>query len=574
MSSTILGGKILLEPVEEEKREEDYGYEGYPLRKPTVYLEGVTEAYYPQTMFGWDDDSVVVVRENRVVKYTRSSFVELLAKDEKGNIVWMDGRNAPYSDCWDGEYLDDYRGGEEFTIKTYDLSTMKKQSYKAVLEKEEEMENYDIRRISEYIDTKEVEEKFVINENGILEKCNAREDDVVIPEGVKEFGFWPFSERKNIKTITLPASFEDFEITNFHSSESLEKIFVNEQNPKYYSINGSLVDRSTKTLIWATRGFIIPEDGSIEKIGKEAFKGHKDLTNIKIPSTIVAIKERAFSNCESLVSVDIPSSVTEIGDGAFYGCRSLKSIVIPGLIKTLQDGCFSGCCSLESVTLPSSLTEIDYNAFSGCKSLKSIEIPSSVTKIGGYAFQECTSLTEITIPASVTAIDDNTFSSCKNLVSVELPEGIRELGESTFRGCEALTNIKIPSSVIEIGSRCFAHCKSLEKLDIPDSVVEIGEYAFYLCESLKNIKLSKSLVKIPDNMCLSCESLDNVVIPSSVYKIGTGAFSHCSSLESIEVPKTVKIVRESAFRGCKFNTKNADAPSTSETYPWGDECVV
>ena len=561
MGSTFFDGKILLKPVEEEKQEDDYGYEGYPLRKPTVYLHGAVEAYYPQTVFSWEKDSVVVVRENRVVEYTKSSFTELLAKDEKGDIVWMDGRNAPYSNCWEGEYLDEYRGGEEFTIKTYDLNTMKKQSFKAVLEKEEDMDNHDVSRLSQYIETKEVEERFVV-ENGMLEECNAHEEHITLPDSVTSIGWSSFYDRKNTKSITLPKTLNNISGSPFRHCTSLERIYVDKDNPKYYSINGSLVDRSTKTLIWASSDFEIPNDGSVERIGTEAYNG-RIITNIKIPNSVVAIENGAFVNCESLVSVDIPSSVTEIDSDVFCRCKSLKSVTIQGQIKRLNTGCFSECHSLESVTLPSSLTGIGFNVFRDCKSLKSIEIPSSVTEIGNSAFQECYSLTEIKIPASVTVIGDYAFNDCKNLVSVELPDGLRELGKSMFSGCKALANIKIPSSVLEIGSWCFAHCGSLAEFDMPDSVVEVGEYAFHSCESLTKLKLSSSLFKIPDNMCVFCRKLDNVVIPTSVCKIGESAFVACSALANIEIPDTVKIIDDSAFNGCKFTSNGEEESSES-----------
>lgn len=562
MGSTYLDGKILLKPVEEEQHEDD-GFVGYPLKKPTVYLAGAVEEYYPQTVFSWNDDSVVVVRENRVFKYTKSSFTELLAKDEKGDVVWMDGRNAPYSNCWKGEYLDEYRGGEEFTIKTYDLSTMKKQSFKAVLQKEEDMDDGDVRIISEYIETQEAEKRFIVN-NGVLERCNAREEHITLPDSVTSIGWMSFFDRKNTKSITLPKTFNNINGSPFSYCTSLERIYVDKDNPKYYSINGSLVDRSTKTLVWASSDFEIPNDGSIERIGEEAYNG-RGITNIKIPNSVIAIENGAFMNCESLVSVDIPSSVTEIDRDVFCRCKSLKSVTIQGPIKVLSNCCFSECTALESITLPSSLTEIDNSAFNDCKKLKSIEIPSSVNKIGVSVFQGCTGLTEIKLPNQVTAIGDYAFYYCKNLVSVELPQGIRELGKSMFTCCEALTNITIPSSVTEIGSWCFAHCKSITKLDIPNSVVEIGEYAFHSCDSLTSLKLSSSLFKIPENMCVFCKNLDNVVIPGSVYKIDRGAFCSCSSLSNIEIPDTVKIIDDSAFNGCKF-TSNGEEESSQNYF--------
>ena len=111
MSSVYYGGSLRMNPEPEMLDRDPMFEEGYPHKVPKVYLEGHGEAYFPQYCFDWDDDSVVLVRDKHVLKYTRSSFVELLAKNEEGKIVWMDGRRAPYSNCWDGEYLNEYRGG-------------------------------------------------------------------------------------------------------------------------------------------------------------------------------------------------------------------------------------------------------------------------------------------------------------------------------------------------------------------------------------------------------------------------------------------------------------------------------
>ena len=35
----------------------------------------------------------------------------------------MDGRTAPYRGCWKGEYLDDTRQADEYSITEYDLET-------------------------------------------------------------------------------------------------------------------------------------------------------------------------------------------------------------------------------------------------------------------------------------------------------------------------------------------------------------------------------------------------------------------------------------------------------------------
>ena len=96
MSSFGYEGSVRMNPeVENEDRDPLFDGE-YPFPIPKVFLYGSGEVYNYQYCFNWDDDSVIVVRNNHVVKYTRSNFLELLARNEAGEIVWIDGRNAPY----------------------------------------------------------------------------------------------------------------------------------------------------------------------------------------------------------------------------------------------------------------------------------------------------------------------------------------------------------------------------------------------------------------------------------------------------------------------------------------------
>ena len=83
MSSVCYRGVIRMNPEFENENFDPMIEEGYTHKIPKVYLEGCGEVYNRQYCFNWDDDSVVVVRDKCVMKYTRSSFVELLAKNEE-----------------------------------------------------------------------------------------------------------------------------------------------------------------------------------------------------------------------------------------------------------------------------------------------------------------------------------------------------------------------------------------------------------------------------------------------------------------------------------------------------------
>ena len=124
----------------------------YPFSIPKIYLEGSCETYYPQVAFDWSDDTVVVVRDNFLIKYTKHCYAELLAEDENGNIIWVDGRTAPYEGCWKGKYLKEVRGALEYEVEEFRLDTFKKKTYKVTLDSTTPISIDDLTSLVDYID--------------------------------------------------------------------------------------------------------------------------------------------------------------------------------------------------------------------------------------------------------------------------------------------------------------------------------------------------------------------------------------------------------------------------------------
>ena len=150
MACTGYGGVIRMNP--EIENINPISNEGYPFEIPKVYLEGTGVTYFPQNIFSFDDDSVVVVREKSIVKYTKTSFAELLVKNENGDVVWLDARNVPCSDRWYGVYLNEERGAWEYKVEEYDLETFKKRKYKVVIEETTDLDYWDYRSLSKFVE--------------------------------------------------------------------------------------------------------------------------------------------------------------------------------------------------------------------------------------------------------------------------------------------------------------------------------------------------------------------------------------------------------------------------------------
>lgn len=303
MSSVFYGGSIRMNPEVEEETSDPMFEGGYPYSIPKVYLDGAGESYFPQWCFNWDNDSVVVVRENNVVKYTKSAYLELLAKNEEGKIVWMDGRSAPYSTCWDGEYLGEEREAYEYTITEYDLNELKKRKYKVVLAEENYLDNWELDSLSEFGVENTFGSHFEIKD-GVLLRYIGKDRDIIIPDDVIEIGADSFKGCSEFNSITIPKTLEKISCIGREGCHT-KHLEVATDNPKYYIQDGCLIDREEKELVWAYSGSTIPDDGSILKIGRNAFFWRSDLSRIVIPDAIVEIGDNAFGNCNALKEIVI-----------------------------------------------------------------------------------------------------------------------------------------------------------------------------------------------------------------------------------------------------------------------------
>lgn len=116
---------------------------------PAVYYEGGGDEN-EETVFSWDTDSIFVVKNQKVIKYTKSTFSEMLIRDENGQTSWLDGRiaNILGVNVNDSE---DTRVSNEYRIEEYDLQKSIKRRYKVVLEESLDMDEQDLYKIKSII---------------------------------------------------------------------------------------------------------------------------------------------------------------------------------------------------------------------------------------------------------------------------------------------------------------------------------------------------------------------------------------------------------------------------------------
>lgn len=215
-----------------------------------------------------------------------------------------------------------------------------------------------------------------------------------------------------------------------------------------------------------------------------------------------------------LTSIKLPSSLIKIKDDAFNSMDTLKSLVIDGgapNLNELGERSFSGCSNIEELDLSNSkLTSIPEGAFAYCKNLKTIKLPSTITSIGDEAFYNCQSLTNI-----------EGLDKCN----------LKSIGSAAFSNCKALENLDFSQSTFtDVPSKAFNGCSTLAKITLPDTLTTIGSYAFYACYGIPQLDLSNTALTTLENYALyQMRETTKFSLPDSISSIGTHAFSVSTS---------------------------------------------
>ena len=142
---------------------------------------------------------------------------------------------------------------------------------------------------------------------------------------------------------------------------------------------------------------VIPHNINATVLFDDLFKGHTEISSVKIPETI-----------------------TDIGGFVFDGCTNIKEIILPPNLINMWQYAMTRC-GIESISIPGSVSSIIPFTFNQCKDLKTVTFSEGTTRICAWAFKDCTSLRDVYLPKSLIDISKLAFEGCE---SVTLHKGI------------------------------------------------------------------------------------------------------------------------------------------------------
>ena len=142
--------------------------------------------------------------------------------------------------------------------------------------------------------------------NAAFNNCNGV-TSVSIPATVTTIGNAAFAFCTNLTSVNISSSVNFIGEEAFVGCEALSSILVDEDNQAYSSDDSGVLFNKNKTTLIAYPG------------GKSG--------SYTIPGTVETIGKSAFKYCGFLTAVIIPASVTTIGDLVFFYCSNLSKII-------------------------------------------------------------------------------------------------------------------------------------------------------------------------------------------------------------------------------------------------------
>lgn len=203
--------------------------------------------------------------------------------------------------------------------------------------------------------------------NGAFIECVGL-TSVTIPNSVTSIEDNVFRGCSGLTSVTIGNSLTSIGYWAFSNCKSLSSIVVETGNTKYDSRGNcnAIIETSSNTLVTGCKNTVIPDN--VLTIGRDAFDGCANLTDIKFPDNVRNIEEHAFRNCSGLTSIAIGNGVNQIGACAFEYCSGLKSIYISNSVKYIGNYAFEHCNALKDVycyarQVPSTGFELFYESY-------------------------------------------------------------------------------------------------------------------------------------------------------------------------------------------------------------------
>lgn len=116
---------------------------------PTMYFDGWRDLYEEEPGYDWILDSVIMIKDHHVTKFTESTCNEMLLECEDGESRWINGVTAQVvgADITEREGI---RVLKEYFVEVYDFEKGEKKKGKVVFEDASPMSEYEFSKFGKF----------------------------------------------------------------------------------------------------------------------------------------------------------------------------------------------------------------------------------------------------------------------------------------------------------------------------------------------------------------------------------------------------------------------------------------
>jgi len=213
--------------------------------------------------------------------------------------------------------------------------------------------------------------RYTVKDGGVVIRMYKDKSTVTVLEIPDEIDGKPVVKVENfgafnapsLKTIKIGKNVREIGPWAFTNNTALEAYIVDPLNAYFTAVDGVLLSKDRKTLIYypIRKGVTTGKDGKVT--------GCAPYT---VPAGVETIRTKAFYKCEYLETINLPASLLSIEERAFGRDSALKGLILPGKLQFIGKDAFAFCTSLTQLTVPASVSRIDDYAFYSCTSVKKL----------------------------------------------------------------------------------------------------------------------------------------------------------------------------------------------------------
>jgi len=275
---------------------------------------------------------------------------------------------------------------------------------------------------------------------------------------------------------------------------------------------------------------------SVSEFGDYAFAYCRQLTDVKMNSSITTIAPYSFAGCIALENIDL-SGITQVGEYAFIENWALTRVDLSGA-EEIGDYAFVYCEVLEDVTLNPAGGKIGEGAFSYCDVLAAPKNLDCVKEIAPYAFAY-TAITQIDITGAEKVDDFAFLKETLTPVTVKLGTALHTLGDNPFAMCQVAPFVQSVSTEFngvsyDTGNATYDISDTVRIIDgsLYCDTVNGMELIIYAGSDPVDAKVAEGTVRITSH-AFAGSDVQMVTLPYTVASIGHKAFYSCDQLHTV-----------------------------------------